>query len=78
MPSPRPKAVAKAAPPDMVAAAGEAPVLVLSITVTSATTSDARPAIRIQRRVVLDSFTCFPFGENAGAFGDMPGESAPG
>lgn len=78
MPSPSPKAVAKAAPPDIVASAGEAPTLVFSITVASPTTSDVRPAIRIQRRAVLDSFTCSPFGEDDGAFSDVPGESVPG
>jgi hypothetical protein len=34
----------------------------LSITVPSAAISDTRPTTRIQRRVVLDSFTCFPLG----------------
>ena len=28
--------------------------------------------------MVLDSFTCFPFGEDDSAFSDVPGESDPG
>jgi hypothetical protein len=27
---------------------------------------------------VLDSFTCFPFGEDNGAISKVPGESGPG
>jgi hypothetical protein len=43
MPIPRPEAVAKAAPLDSVASAGEAPTFALSITVTSAMTGMRDP-----------------------------------
>jgi hypothetical protein len=54
MASPSPKEAAKAAAADRVASAADAPTLVLSIAVTSATTSEARPVMRIQRWVVLE------------------------
>lgn len=61
MPRPKPNAVAKAVPAAMVASAAEEPVLVLSIAVMSATTSEERPTTRIHRWVLLELLKGFPF-----------------
>lgn len=61
MPRPKPKAVAKAAPAAMVASAAEEPLLVLSIAVTSATTTEERPTTRIHRWVLPELLKEFPF-----------------